>query len=161
MSRFTDQNIRLALISTKGNTEQAAEILSSGRVADNFRKRMQQAKKWKNARLRRRITEAEQLYSARGMSRYPKIESEDEDDSSGEDGVELIASEPDEGERDRVRNRRNEVATLNENFLQANEQRARNQPYGMPAFGMPRFGGGDAAAGTGVQFVGSDDEDVF
>jgi hypothetical protein len=95
MSQFTDQDIRLALISTKGDIARAAEILSSGRITRNFRRRMQQAKKWKkeNARLHRRKTEAEQLYSARGVSRYPKIESDDEDDSSGEDGVELVVSE--------------------------------------------------------------------
>lgn len=161
MSQFTDQDIRLALISAKGNTARAAEILSSEKVTANFRKRMQQGENRgkKNARLRRRKTEAEELYSPRGMSRYPKIESDDEDDSSGEDGVELVEPEPGEVDRARDRDRiqRTVVATRNDNFLRENERRPRNQPYGMPAFGMPRFGGGDAAAGTGVQFVGSDD----
>jgi hypothetical protein len=164
MSQFTDQDIRLALISAKGNTARAAEILSSGRVAENYRKRMQQAKNWKkkNARLRRRKTEAEKLYSARGMPRYLREESGDEDDSSGEDGVELIGPTPDEDEFYRARDRiqRNEVATRNENFLRENERRPRNPPYGMPAFGMPRFGdrGDDVALNRTVLIPPEEDD---
>jgi hypothetical protein len=172
MSPFTDQDIRLALISTKGNTARAAEILSSGRVTENFRKRMQQTGdgKKERARLRRARTEAQQLYSARGMPRYLREESSDEDDSSHDDGVVLVEPEPGEVDRARDRDRiqRNAVATRNENFLRENERRPRNPPYGMPAFGMPRFadrgddGDGDAAAaGTGVQFVTSDNEDYY
>jgi hypothetical protein len=164
MSQFTDQDIRLALISTKGNTARAVEMLSSGRVTDNFRRRMQQAKNWgkKNARSRRRKTEAEQLYSARGMPRYLKEESGDEDDSSGEDGVVLIEPEPDEVDRarDLVRIQRNEVATRNENVMRENERRPRNPPYGMPAFGMPRFGdrGDDVALNRTVLIPPEEDD---
>jgi hypothetical protein len=157
MSQFTDQDIRLALISTKGNTARAVEMLSSGRVTDNFRKRMQQAKNWKknNTRLRRRKTEAEQLYSTRGMPRYLKEESGDEDDSSGEDGVVLIEPEPDEVDRARDRIQRNEVATRNENVMRENERRPR-----MPAFGMPRFGdrGDDVALNRTVLIPPEEDD---
>jgi hypothetical protein len=154
MSRFTDQDIRLALISARGNTEQAAEILSSGRFT-------KQKKKLKNTRLHRPRTEAEQLYSARGIPRYTKIE----DDSSGEDGVDLVAPDPNEVGRDRDRDGdhdRNNFTTLRGNLQWENEQGARNQPYGMPAFGMPRFGGGgDSSGEDDVQFVESDNEDGF
>jgi len=164
MSQFTDQDIRLALISAKGNTARAAEILSSGRVTENFRKRMQQTGdgKKERARLRRARTEAQQLYSARGMPRYLREESGDEDDSSGEDGVELIGPTPGEVDRARDRDRiqRNDVATRNDNFLRENELRPRNPLYGMPAIGMPRFGGrGDDVALNRTVLIPPEEDD--